>query len=214
MVQLGYILFGWILGLLGPLVVDAVKARRDRRKLAAAIRAEAEDLQYRVAITSFLLAQRTGDLSRDFLVWLRPQLIKYKGNEPVQSSRKFVEALLKAPEDQLLAVARSMQAEEGVGLSLKRFQASVIESSLGHLPNFPVEYQGRIHEFQNQLGGLNQEIDRALERQRMTFDSSIADHNHERLKADVVAKYRFIQGMCMRVADRLQAIIEYDGSRI
>lgn len=214
MVKLAYLVLGWMLGLLSPLILDKIKARRERRELAVAIRAEAEDLQYRLACVSFLLAQHCGAVSRDYLLWLRPKLAKYKGREPVESGSKFVEALLKASEDELLAMVNSMKAEEGVGLSLKLFQASLIESSLARLPKFPADYQSRIHEFRNQLNALSQEIERALERQRMTFDSSLGEQNLQRLRTDVEAKYRFIQGMSVRVADRLQAIIDYDRSRI
>ena len=121
MAELGYLVLGWILGLFSPLILDAIKARRERRELAVAIRAEAQDLQYRLACVSFLLAQYCGDVSRDYLLWLRPKLTNYKGNEPVEPGSKFVEALLNAPEDQLLAMVRATKAEEGVGLSLKLF---------------------------------------------------------------------------------------------
>lgn len=214
MAELPYLLLGWLLGLLSPRIIDAIKAKYEKRELASAIRSEAEDLQYRVAITSFLLAQRYGDVSRDYLIWLKPKLFQYKGNEPVEAVRKFVEELLKADEGHLLAVAEHLRAEEGVGLSLKRFNASLIESSLGTLRNFPVEYQRKIHEFRNQLSVLNQEVERALESQRMTFDSSISEQNHDRLTADLMEKYKIIQGMCMRVSDRIQSVIEYDPSQI
>jgi hypothetical protein len=202
------------LGLLSPRIIDAIKAKYERRELAAAIRSEAEDLQYRVAITSFLLAQRYGEVSRDYLIWLKPKLIQYKGNEPVELVRKFVEQLLVAEPEQLLAVAEHLRAKEGVGLSLKRFNASLIESSLATLRTFPVEYQRKIHEFRNQLSVLNQEIERALDSHRMTFDSSISEQNHDRLTADLKEKYKIIQGMCMRVSDRIQSVIDHDPSKI
>jgi hypothetical protein len=67
MTELPYLLLGWLLGLLSPRIIDAIKAKYARRELASAIHSEAEDLQYRVAITSFLLVQRYGVVSRDYL---------------------------------------------------------------------------------------------------------------------------------------------------
>jgi hypothetical protein len=212
--ELLYLLLGWLLGLLSPRIVDTIKAKYARRALAAAIRSEAEDLQYRVSISSFLLAQRSGNVERDYLVWLKPRLMQYKGNEPVASTRKFVELLLNGTEDQLVAISQHMRVEEGVGLSLKQFSANLIESNLGAIHSFPAEFQRCVHEFRNHLSVLNQEIDRALEWHRMTFDSSMSSENHRRLVEDLNAKYATIQGMCMRVSDRLQAIIEYEIKRI
>lgn len=214
MADLPSLLIGWLLGLLSPRIIEVIRAKYLRRDLARAIHSEAEDLQYRVAITSFLLVQKYGQLSREYLVWVKPKLLCYEGNEPVQSIRALVEQMQAAPDDQLLAVAAHMRAEEGMGLSLKKFSASLIEASLGSLLHFPPEYQRRIHEFRNHLSVLNQEIDRAVESLRMTYDSSITDENHARLKADLVSKYLIIQGMCMRVADRLQAVIDYDPKKI
>lgn len=214
MAELPSLLLGWLLGLLSPTIVDAIRAKYLRRDLARAIRSEAEDLQYRVAIASFHLIQKYGRLSREYLVWLKPKLLRYEGNEPVESIRKLVEQLQVASDDQLLAVAAHMRAEEGTGLSFKSYSASLIESSLGSLLHFPPEYQRRIHEFRNQLSILNQEMDHANEVLRMTYDSSISDENQIRLRDDLIFKYQTIQGMCARVADRLQGIIDFDPKNI
>ncbi len=211
---MAYLILGWLFGLLSPRIVDAIRNKYVRRDLAKAIRSEAGDLQYRVAISSFLLAQEYGEVSKEYLAWLKPKVAQYKGNEPIQSIQKFVQALLDASNDQLLAVAEHVRAPEGKGLSLKRFSASFVEASIGQLQRFPANYQVLVHEFRNQLSVLNQEIDCATEYLRMTFDSSLSGDNHARLTSDLSYKYTVIQGMCMRVADRLQAVIDYRLSKI
>ena len=145
---------------------------------------------------------------------MKPRLVAYSGNEPAQSVRDFAEMLTGAPEDQFAAVMDRFRAAPGVGLSLKTFSASLLESSLGSLQSFPVEYQRRIHEFRNHLSITNQEIERALEAMRLTYDSSMSDENHQRLADDLGRKYGFIEGMCRRVCERLDKIIEYDIRKI
>lgn len=211
--ELLYLLLGWLLGLLSPRIIDAIKARYDRTALIGAIKEEAQDLQYRVAASCFLLRQRYGEITREYLEWLKPKLLAYRGNEPVDSVRQFVEVLLNAPDEQLAALAERMQAQPGVGLSLKTFNSGFIESNLAALHSLPIPYQRCIHEFRNQLVPLNQEIERAADSLRMTYDSSITDENHERLVADLRSKYVFIEGMCRRVCDRLQAVIDYGAKK-
>lgn len=208
--EIGFLLLGWLLGMLSPLIVDAARRKRLRQDMAQAIKTEAEDLQYRVAITSFLLAQRYGDISRDYLIWLKPKLAAYKGNEPVEGVRQSVEQLISTPDDQLEAIRAHMRADPGIGLSLKTFSASLIDTAAPQMLHVPAEYQRRIHEFRNQLYPMNQEIERAITFLDRTYDSSLSEENHCRLKVDLESKYRFIQGMCDRVADRLQEIIEFD----
>jgi hypothetical protein len=209
-IELPALLLGWLLGLLSPAIIEAIRVKYRRRDLAAAIRAEAQDLQYRAASMSFILAKQSGDLTREYLVWLKPKLAQYKGNEPVQAVREIVEKLVEAPDQDLLAVAIHMRAEKGIGLSLKRIRASLIEASMASIVHFPPEYQLRIHEFRNQLDVLNQEIEATRESLWMTYDSSLSKENHERIEEDLVRKYNFVRGISMRVADRLQAIIDFD----
>jgi DnaJ-domain-containing protein 1 len=209
-----YIVLGWLFGLLSPRIIDSIKAHYDRRNLAAAIRSEAEDLQYRAAATSFLLVQRFGEVTDEYLTWISPKLHAYAGNEPIEAVRRFVASLLEAPAEQRLALATRMRAQAGEGVSLKNFSASLIDSSLPSLAEFPVDYQKRVHEFRSQLAVLNQEIDRAKESLKMTFDSSMSNENHDRLVSDLNSKYRFIEGTCRNVCNKLQALIEYDVSKI
>ena len=89
--ELLYLLLGWLLGLLSPRIIDAIKARYDRTALIGAIKEEAQDLQYRVAASCFLLRQRYGEITREYLEWLKPKLLAYRGNEPVETVRQFVE---------------------------------------------------------------------------------------------------------------------------
>jgi hypothetical protein len=212
--ELLYLLLGWFLGLLGPRLIDSIKAYYDRKALAVAIKSEAEDLQYRLAAASFLIARRDGGVTRDYVLWLKPKLEAYRGNEPSEPTRKFIQMLLEAPEDKLVAITETMRAEPGVGLSLKTYSASLIESNLTSLHSFSAAYQRCIHEFRNQLFILNQEVERANESSRISWDSSLSEDNHARLIADLNYKYKTIDGMCRRACDRLQAIIEYDRKKI
>jgi hypothetical protein len=212
--ELLYLLLGWLLGLLGPRLVDSIKAHYDRKALAVAIKSEAEDLQYRLASASFLIARRDGGVTKEYLAWIKPKLEAYSGNEPSEPVRKLIGMLLEVPEEQRLALVEKMRPEPGVGLSLKNYSASLIESSLASMHSFPAEYQRCIHEFRNHLSILNQEVDRANESSRMSYDSSLTAENHDRLMADLNYKYKVIDGMCRRVCDRLQTLIEYDIKKI
>lgn len=136
--ELGYVVLGWLFGLISPRIIDSIKSHYDRRDLATAIRSEAEDLQYRVAATSFLLVQRFGEVTDDYLNWIAPKLHAYAGNEPIETVRKFVATLLEAVPEQRLALALRMRADAGEGVSLKNFNASLIDSSLPSLSAFPV----------------------------------------------------------------------------
>jgi hypothetical protein len=212
MQEVFYVVLGWLLGLLGPRIIDSIKDHYDRRKLAIAIRSEAQTLQYRVAISGFHVAQKFGEVSKEYLNWLHPKLVQYQGNEPSAAILKHVEYLINAPDEQVQTLIEHLRAEKNGALSLKRFSCSLVDSSLESIQRFPIEYQKRIHEFRNHLNMLNEEIANAVEYHRMTFDSSMSSDNYDIVAAELVGKYRNIQEMCKRVADRLQFIIDFEAS--
>jgi hypothetical protein len=62
------------------LIVDTFKSSRHKREIAAALRVELEDLQYRLAAASYLLISHYGKLDKTFLTWLRPILERQDPN--------------------------------------------------------------------------------------------------------------------------------------
>ncbi len=208
------LVLGWLLGLLGPRIVDSIKNKYHRRELAKAIKSEAKDLQFRVACMSYLLAKHCGVITREYIAWLNPVLSNYQGNEPAESIREFLLLLQKSTDSEFSAIVARGIAEEGVGLSLKNVKSSFIESNMAAFVNYPTGFQVCIHEFLNQLYILNQEIVTATTCHQMTFDSSMSEENHKTIKSELHNKYNIIHKMCRVVCEKLQNIISYNHERI
>jgi len=207
MEQILYILFGWFLGLLSPTIVDKIKSKYSKKQFFRALCAESHDLQYRVALASFLLGRWYGNLDKEYLLWIKPIIENYKGNEPNKSVAKLIDSLLNAEEKEFQELINHMRAEEGVGLSLKTFSTSFLELNIGSISKLPIDLQAKIHEFRNQLNTLNQEIIKANDYLTMTFDSSVTVENHKRIKASLISKYVDIQRMCKIVVEKLEAVL-------
>jgi len=178
------------------------------------VASEARDLQYRLAIVSFLIAQRYGTITRAYLSWLQPMLEQYTGNEPKKATKDLVDFLQGADDQIFSAMIEKGRAEEGMGLTLKQYTASFIESHLPDFASFSTDYQSHIHEFRNHFGILNQEIDSTIQYQKMTWDSSITGDNHRRLTQELTQRYARLQEVFTRVCDRLEPLIKYDEKKI
>ena len=50
MEKIALILLGWLLGLLGPAVIDAIRRGRENRQAAHAIHAELREVAYKLAL--------------------------------------------------------------------------------------------------------------------------------------------------------------------
>lgn len=192
---------GWLLGLASPLIVDAVKEYFGERKVRSALKVELEDLKVRLAVLSFLLRQRYGQLDRQYLEWALVAFRDYAGGEPTEAIRATIDRLLALDERALLQLAERHRAPENTGVSLKTFRASFLESHLANVAKLPVAKQREIHEFRNQLDILNQEVSKAESYHRMTYDPSIGEQNHPRVVEELFKKYNFIEERC-RIAIR------------
>ncbi len=207
MEQITFILLGWLLGLLSPVIVEKISSEYNKKQFFKAACTELHDLQYRIVILCFMLGQRYGTIDSEFLQWIKPIIKNYKGYETNESVIKIVDTLLTCNEAQFNAMIKHMRAEPNVGLGLKTFTASFLESNLSLVSKLPIELQVRIHEFRNHLNTLNQEIIVANDLHKLTFDSSVSDENHKIISSELLSKYVFIQSMCKRVVDKLGAVV-------
>src|SRR3990170_5337161 len=67
-----FLFLGWLLGLLSPIVVDAIRRRREIKEVKNALLSELGDLQFRLANTVWLTSIRAGQYNRSFLDWFKP----------------------------------------------------------------------------------------------------------------------------------------------
>lgn len=206
MTQALYVILGWLLGLFSPIIADRIRAKRQRNKFKVGITHELADLKYRIAIVSFQLRQRGGTLDAEYLTWLRDNISDYEGSEANERIRDFVERLLELPTTSLDVFGAASQAEPGIGLSLKTFSASYFESNIDRIADLPHPLQRACHEFRNHLAVVNQEITRIMDAHTRTFDSSLSEHNHERLVQDIDIGHRVVANMCRTIVGKINAI--------
>jgi hypothetical protein len=207
MEKLAYLLIGWVLGLIGPLIVDAFKISRRRKEVAAALRVELEELRYRLAVSSFLLISNQGRLNKDFLTWVAPIIENYRGNEPNEAAAKFVKQLVTLEEAQIDELARQKQSNEAIASRLKTQRASFLESHLAEIAKMPISTQRKIHEFRNQLQQVNEEIPKIDSLYMLTFNSSLSERNYEIVKHEVRNRTAFVQQKYRLAADKISAIL-------
>ncbi|MDN3639477.1 hypothetical protein QWY82_11745 [Simiduia curdlanivorans] len=123
---------------------------------------------------------------------------------------QFVNAMLKANEEEFNAMAESLKANENIGQNLKNHSTVLIDSNADQISSLPMDLQSKIYEFKNLLNVYNQEVQVAKDKLILTFDSSLTDINHRRLKSGLVDTYSDLQGVCSRTCSKIQAVLNYE----
>lgn len=119
---------GWLLGLLAPVIVDAIKNSREVTNTYAAIKSELNEVAYRMVLASYYAAMHLGKVDHELLKWVRDSLVLYQGKEPTENIAKSVEKELSLTPE-LLAAFNAANAAKGLkALVLVKFAVPFVDA--------------------------------------------------------------------------------------
>ena len=195
---------GWILGLSSPLIVDALKRRREAGDVHATLRIELKELQYRMAVVSYMIHIRLGTMDKTVLNWLRPIIESYDGLNTNPSLLNAIDRLLAVSDDQFqLAVERSKSSSDSA-LSLKKYPTSSFDARSAMLLN--TKLQNRLSEIRVYLSLFNDEVDQARYYSQQTFNSSISESNLERVRHNLSESQKNASAAAKIIVDHIGKI--------
>lgn len=196
-----FLFLGWLLGMLSPIVVDAIRRRREVKEVKKALLTELSDLQSRLANTVWLMSIRTGQYNRSFLEWFKPIIERNRYLHKLDNVLKSTTSHLEMSDEQLAVVAAHLSASEKKGLGLKTHHAPLLDSKVGQLGSFPVEFQSILLEIHSRLIILNEEIEQYRFYFQQTFSSGISDINHTLIVENIEGTYRAVQQQARMICD-------------
>lgn len=190
-----YIILGWLLGLLGPRIIDLIQRPYRRAELRRSLLTELEDLKVKLALVACALADRGGMIDRAFLEWLEPIVRTHKGEFSDLPIADTIKGLLGRTDDELRAISQISQ-RAGRAPGLKKYKLPFLTSQITSLSLFSPEFQRRILQVNARLGMLNDEIDMAWFNYTKTFDSSLSEDNRMIILGNLEQSYQTIMRMC------------------
>lgn len=198
---------GWLFGLLSPSIINTVKDYYDNKKFFVAIKSELLDLQFRLSLTGFILAQRYGSIDKEYLLEIKDVLTKYEGEDDPETIISLISLMLEANEEHFrLIVAYSRSTN--IDLSLMRHSTIFIDANAVQISAFPIELQSKIYEFKNALNIYNQQVSIAKEKLKVTYDSSLSEVNRQIINTGLLDLYADLQKISLRVCRKIQVIID------
>lgn len=210
--ELFYLILGWLLGILSPLIINRVNRSYSKKELFSGIKTEIIECQFRVLLSAEFLTMKCGKYDKEYLQWFLPYLKNYRGLENIDNLLKHVSLMLTFDDAKIQSVNDYNRLnQEGRGLTMKRFYLPFLESKIGEISFFNIELQNIIYEIKSRLHIVNEEIDLAMNYFQMTFDSSIHDNNKERIKVNLSDKYDSLQKQLIIAVKKIDRCINYKG---
>jgi hypothetical protein len=195
------IFVGWLLGILGQPIIDAVRKGYLKRDIKISIISELKEIQYRLVCNVYLINRRFGTIDKQLINWSFKILKEYKG---AYSEIQVLEALERQQnlnEKQLASLGEIMKPDKSQAITLRKFSTPFLDYHIGSLSMFSPNYQLKLFEIKSQLGLLNDRIEDTNFYYKMTFEPNISSENYNAVRHDLEKAYK-------NVADKAKTIVD------
>lgn len=167
--KLQFVALGWLLGLLGPLIVDAIRRRRENALGQAAIYAELRDVAHKLAVAAHYIHMHMGTVDRPHLEWLKRHLEGHSGLVPLDNLLSSIHLQLSWPDEQLAAYVQATAAAGDKSVSLQKYPVPMLDSRVSAMWSFDTDVQRRLLDVRTRVELLNDIVDRSRKYTDMTF---------------------------------------------
>jgi hypothetical protein len=176
--QLTILLIGWSLGFPAALLLDWIRKLSRRRELKKVIKTEMADLQYTMALNSYLMHREGGALTNAFLDWLEPIARNYHGPATMPGLHASI-AQLRGVSEEYRKRAFLVAEKPDRGLYPKQHALPFLTAHVADLSVLPMEFQAAVLRVKTQLELFNQHVAFVQKRHDMTF--SVPDEKYDRV---------------------------------
>ena len=187
MEQFIYIIFGWLLGLLAPSIVERIRRLYRTNDLIDAINAELHEHTYLMAIVAYQLNKYSGKLTDEFLDWFESIVTNYKGEEPSKSIEEIIPLLREIPQAKRYDEFHP-NGDDGKGVGLMEYNLPLLNIHLNEIALLPIKSQTSLLRILKKQGLYNQRVVFLKQQLEKTF-SPLSDTNHEIVLKTLKAGY-------------------------
>jgi hypothetical protein len=205
-----YLVLGWLFGLLTLPIGDAIRRRRERPELAAAIMAEMTELRHTMALVAYTMKSATGEREDAFLAWLEDTVAAYNGPDP--DLPKFLGALRELKARRTAGAGPTPTLPASNGLSLKSYELPFLNSQVHKLGICSTAFQRQVLQIKAQLDLFNAEAGFLMRQFELTFDASLDTTTVARVQANLQSGYGKLGRSAVSLADQI-ATLEKVGRR-
>lgn len=203
--KLSFLALGWLLGLLGPIIVDTIKRQRENILGRAAILTELTELAGILATAAYGARMKLGTVDRVFLEWLKKTLEQCAITPELQALIPRLRTQLSWTDKQILAVAQQMAADDGKGTVLQHYPVPLLDARVSALWSFDTSLQRQLLEIRRNVAILDDLVDRS----RKYFDMTFTKHegkNYELVVGNLTQSIELYAERAMTVVDQIKTL--------
>ncbi|WP_367850018.1 hypothetical protein [Rhodoferax sp. WC2427] len=203
--KLAFLALGWLLGLLGPVIVDSIKRRRENNLGRAAILNELTELAGILSTAAYGARMHLGTTDRKFLEWLKITLEQYATTPKLQEFIPRIRTQLTWTDDQLRAVVEQMTATDGKGTVLQHYPVPLLDARVSALWSFETSFQRQLLEIRRNVAILDDVVDRSRKYFDMTF-TKLEGNNFQLVTENLTQTYELYAERAVTIVDQIKSL--------
>lgn len=184
---------GWLLGLLGPAIIDNIRRKRRIRALKESLALELHELQYTMTVKALVFRMRSGKADTVFFRWCDEVMNRYKGQEIDARLHESVKGILQLGPKNIPATDLKR------GLALSDATASLLNVHTNEIAQFPIPVQAWLLKIVRELGYFNHQV---VDNRRM-FDRTYENqspHNMQLIRTNLEEGYAGLDDRAVTIA--------------
>jgi hypothetical protein len=198
--DVGLLVLGWLLGLLGPAFVDAIRRRRENAMGRAAILSELREVGCLLSGATWGALHLQGKADRALLEWVKTDLERHGTGEQFNKIIADIRTTLAWNDDELTKYNAYLAREhDGKGTMLQRYPVPLLDARVNALWSFNTAFQRGLLEVRT---GMHM-LDDLVARSRTYFDWTFT------LQGEPLAKAKEnLRQVCDIYADRARKTVD------
>lgn len=186
--KLAFLALGWLLGLLSPIIVDAIKRRRENAQGRDALLSELREVGCLLAAAAYGVHMHRGTVDRAFLEWIKTDFERHAVSEQFQAFIPNVRQQLAWDDEILSKGAKLLAGKQGVGTELQKYPVPLLDARVSALWTFDTSFQRGLLSIRQNMHFLDDLVDRARKYHDMTF-TKLEGENYERVIDNINQAY-------------------------
>ena len=203
--KLTFLALGWLLGLLGPVIADAIKRKRENILGRAAILTELTELAGILAVAAYGVHMRLGTADRKFLEWLEDTLEQYAITPKLQGFIPRIRTHLSRTDDELHTLAKHTSADDGTGVMLQHYPVPLLDARVSAIWSFDTSFQRQLLEIRRNVAIIDDVVDRSHKYFDMTF-TTLEGKNHDLVAGNLTQTYALYAQRAMAIVDQIKSL--------
>jgi hypothetical protein len=200
------VILGWLLALLSPVIVEAIKRPRAKRDLERAFFSELLEIKFRMLGSVFQLARATRSVDRLLLQWIVAHSDGHESDSVYTETMTSIKQVLGKPEQEMSIYLKVLGDKAPSSLSLKTYPTPFLDSHIPSLSLFESEFQQKIMDVKSRINMINQEVEQNRMYLQLTFQP-ISQENHATVSGNLDSSYLFQRNFSKDIVERIEQLM-------